>query len=170
MLALILHTLVWAAATVAFIVVASVALGALAGRVAGTFGRNQAFRARTAAGYGFAGPWIAGFVLFVVGPAALSLYWSFTRYSLPDPPSWTGLENYARLLRDSARALGRWSMWRRSAPCASNTCAGARPSRCGCCRRRHPRPHATHKLTEYQGVLGILPAPFTVAAMGAALR
>jgi multiple sugar transport system permease protein len=102
MLAAILYTLAWAAARVAFIIVASVALGALAGRVAGMFGRNQAFRARTAAGYGFAGPWIAGFVLFVVGPAALSLYWSFTRYSLPDPPSWTGLENYARLLRDSS--------------------------------------------------------------------
>jgi multiple sugar transport system permease protein len=98
----ILYTLAWAGAAAACIVVASVGLGALAGRVAGAFGRNQVFRARTAAGYAFAGPWIVGFVLFVVGPAALSLYWSFTRYSLPAPPVWIGAENYARLLRDGA--------------------------------------------------------------------
>jgi multiple sugar transport system permease protein len=102
MFAPILYTSAWAVATVVFIAVASVGLGALAGRVAGLFGRNQVFRSRTAAGYAFAGPWIVGFVLFVVGPAALSLYWSFTKYSLPDPPAWVGAENYTRLLRDDA--------------------------------------------------------------------
>jgi ABC-type sugar transport system permease subunit len=98
----IIFTLIWAAVTVVFIIVSSVALGGLASQSARFLGKKQSFQKRTFAGYAFAGPWIVGFLLFVVGPAVLSFYWSFTKYGLPNPPQWSGLENYSRLLQDDS--------------------------------------------------------------------
>lgn len=98
----IIYTLTWAAGAVALIVAASLALGGAARAVARARGKSRSYQTRTFAGYAFAAPWIVGFVLFVVGPAALSLYWSFTKYGLPNAPEWVGLQNYARLLGDSS--------------------------------------------------------------------
>lgn len=95
-------TLVWVSATVVFIIVCSVLVGYSAKLVAQAAGKQRAYQNRTFAGYAFAAPWIIGFVLFVVGPALMSLYWSFTKYALPDPPAWIGLQNYVRLLNDDA--------------------------------------------------------------------
>jgi multiple sugar transport system permease protein len=49
-------------------------------------------------GYAFIVPWIIGFVIFTVGPMIASLYFSFTRYNIVDPPTWVGLQNYQRML------------------------------------------------------------------------
>jgi len=56
----------------------------------------------TAAGLALIMPWLLGFLLWTLYPIGASLYYSFPRYGLPNPPEWIGLENYARLLRDSS--------------------------------------------------------------------
>ena len=50
--------------------------------------------------YFFISPWIIGFIIFTLGPMIVSLYLSFTDYSLGSSISWptfTGLENYIKL-------------------------------------------------------------------------
>ena len=47
------------------------------------------------AGYLFLLPWLIGLVVITIGPMLASLYLSFTRYSLIQPPEWIGMENYA---------------------------------------------------------------------------
>jgi multiple sugar transport system permease protein len=47
-----------------------------------------------AAGYLFLAPWIAGFILFTLGPTLASLFLSFTKFDLLSPPTWIGLDNY----------------------------------------------------------------------------
>ncbi len=49
-------------------------------------------------GYLFISPWLIGFVLFSLGPMILSLFMSFTRWSLLSPPQWVGWENYQEAL------------------------------------------------------------------------
>ncbi|MEN6478142.1 MAG: sugar ABC transporter permease [Anaerolineales bacterium] len=49
----------------------------------------------------FTSPWILGFLLFTLYPLASSLYYSFTRYDLMQPPVFIGLLNYTRLPHDS---------------------------------------------------------------------
>src|SRR5690606_18606084 len=66
-------------------------------------------------GFLFAGPWILGFVIFVVGPALASFYYSFTDYKLGEPMDWVGLENYRELL------LGTGSHGRRFAEAMYNS-------------------------------------------------
>ncbi len=48
----------------------------------------------------FAAPAILGLLLFVAYPIAASIYYSFTTYSVLQPPRWVGLENYRTLLTD----------------------------------------------------------------------
>jgi multiple sugar transport system permease protein len=93
-----LYTLVWAAGTIVFILVASFSLGRLARFVVKLFGGTRRKQDNTAVGFMFAAPWIIGFLIFVVAPLLASLYWSFTNYKIPNPPSWVGLENYIRLI------------------------------------------------------------------------
>ncbi len=45
-------------------------------------------------------PWMIGFVLFMLVPSVMSLYYSFTDYSLLEPPVGIGLANFAELWRD----------------------------------------------------------------------
>ena len=49
-------------------------------------------------GYAFIVPWIIGFVIFTLGPMIASLYFSFTKFNIIDPPVWIGLRNYQRML------------------------------------------------------------------------
>jgi len=56
---------------------------------------RQLFRGLT-----FLSPWLVGFLVFTLIPIALSLRYSFSRYSLLQPPLFKGLENYGTLLRD----------------------------------------------------------------------
>jgi multiple sugar transport system permease protein len=93
-----LYTLIWAAGTVVFILLASFGLGRLARLVVKLFGGSKQKQDNTAVGFMFAAPWIIGFLIFVVAPLLASLYWSFTNYKIPNPPSWVGLENYTRLI------------------------------------------------------------------------
>src|SRR5437016_6176971 len=51
-------------------------------------------------GLGFLSPWLVGFVAFTLVPIALSLYYSFCRYSLLQPPLFKGMENYRNLAGD----------------------------------------------------------------------
>ncbi|MCI2417866.1 sugar ABC transporter permease [Saccharopolyspora sp. K220] len=55
-------------------------------------------RRDTAAAWAFLSPWVLGLVLITLGPMAYSLYLSFTRFDLFNPPEWIGLGNYADLL------------------------------------------------------------------------
>lgn len=50
------------------------------------------------AGYLFSAPAIIGFLLFTAGPMLVSLYYSFTEFSILKAPSWIGLRNYVTML------------------------------------------------------------------------
>ncbi|MBI9048942.1 MAG: sugar ABC transporter permease [Anaerolineaceae bacterium] len=91
-------TLLWALGTIVFIVVSSLLVGFGAKRIAKTAKASIRKQNDIAAGYAFVSPWLIGFIIFVMIPMLTSLYWSFTRYRLPDPPQWVGLQNYIRLL------------------------------------------------------------------------
>src|SRR5262249_28977144 len=85
-------------ATLVFILVSSLALGYLARLIARWRGATKATQRKVFVGYSFAGPWIIGFLIFVLGPALVSFYYSFTNYKLGEPIQWIGLENYRSLL------------------------------------------------------------------------
>ena len=48
----------------------------------------------------FVSPWLVGFGLLFVWPFLASLYWSFCKFDLINPPEFVGLENYQRLARE----------------------------------------------------------------------
>jgi len=50
--------------------------------------------------YLFLAPWIIGLLAFTVIPMIMSLYFSFTRYDMANPPRWIGLENYINVFTD----------------------------------------------------------------------
>jgi multiple sugar transport system permease protein len=54
----------------------------------------------TLTGLAWVSPWLIGAAAFMFVPMALSLYFSFTDYSMLEPPLWVGLENYQRMLSD----------------------------------------------------------------------
>ncbi|MBO5535596.1 MAG: sugar ABC transporter permease [Clostridia bacterium] len=49
------------------------------------------------AGYVFSLPFIIGFLMFMLIPMALSLYYSFCKYDIQTPPEFVGLNNYIRI-------------------------------------------------------------------------
>lgn len=51
-------------------------------------------------GLAWVSPWIIGFLCFMLGPLALSLYYSFTDFSVLEKPVWIGAENYRALWSD----------------------------------------------------------------------
>lgn len=55
------------------------------------------------AGYAFISPWLIGFLVFIVGPMIVSLYFSFTHYDLLSSPKWAGLSNYVTMFTEDAR-------------------------------------------------------------------
>lgn len=57
-------------------------------------------RANLLAGLLWTAPWWLGFLFFLAGPMAISLYLSFCDYSLLQPPVVTGSANYVELARD----------------------------------------------------------------------
>jgi multiple sugar transport system permease protein len=62
--------------------------------------RRKAAGRDNKAGYLFLLPWLIGLLVITIGPMLASLYLSFTDYSLIESPSWTGLDNYVRMLHD----------------------------------------------------------------------
>ncbi len=93
-----LHNLYWSLGTVAFIVLGSYSVGRLAMSISAARGAGILQRRRVFWGYALASPWLLGFVIFVLGPAVLSLYYSFTDYKLGRSLTWIGLDNYKALL------------------------------------------------------------------------
>jgi multiple sugar transport system permease protein len=55
------------------------------------------------AGYAFLTPWLIGFLLLAIGPILFSLFLSFTKYNVINPPQWIGLDNYAYMFGRDAR-------------------------------------------------------------------
>ena len=58
------------------------------------------FRQEYAAGYLFASPWLAGFLVLGGGPILFSLVMSFCEYDVFSPPQFAGFHNYVELFRD----------------------------------------------------------------------
>jgi multiple sugar transport system permease protein len=56
--------------------------------------RSSARRQEAIEGILYTSPWIIGFVVFILGPLAASLYLSFTKYNVLRPPSFIGLDNF----------------------------------------------------------------------------
>lgn len=57
-------------------------------------------KVQTTAGIICALPSILGFFVFVLGPAIASAYFSFTRYTVIEPPEFIGFENYKALISE----------------------------------------------------------------------
>ena len=47
----------------------------------------------------FIAPWLIGFIVFTLGPIISSLYLSFTKYPIIEPPRWVGLLNYSGIIQ-----------------------------------------------------------------------
>ncbi|MCU0465548.1 MAG: sugar ABC transporter permease [Anaerolineae bacterium] len=92
------RTLVWAAGTVVFIILSSIAVGTFASSIARGLRISEAEQRKVFWGFSFAGPWLVGFVIFVLGPAIASFIYSFTDYKLGESMQWVGLDNYRTLL------------------------------------------------------------------------
>lgn len=60
--------------------------------------KRRGLSEETRAGLVTISPWIIGFIVFTAFPFFASLYFSFTRYDIINPPQWVGLDNYERLL------------------------------------------------------------------------
>ena len=52
------------------------------------------------AGYLFISPWLIGFLVLTLYPMLLSLYYSFTNYTLMRDMKWVGLRNYSRIFTE----------------------------------------------------------------------
>ncbi|WP_278235741.1 sugar ABC transporter permease [Isoptericola sp. AK164] len=76
-----------------------------AARPRGTVGPRSRRRRENLAGYAFMAPWFLGFLGIVGGPVVVSLYLSFTDYSVLGSPEWVGTANYERMLTDDPRFL-----------------------------------------------------------------
>jgi multiple sugar transport system permease protein len=55
--------------------------------------------------YLFLAPWFCGLLLLTAGPLLGSLYLSFTKFNLLQPPAWTGFGNYLKMFTDDPRYL-----------------------------------------------------------------
>lgn len=66
-------------------------------------------RAESLAGYSFISPWFIGFIIFTAGPMLVSLWLSFTKYDVINPPEYVGAQNYQELFRDPRLGLSLWN-------------------------------------------------------------
>jgi multiple sugar transport system permease protein len=95
-----LNTVYWAIATILFIIITSLGSGLLARLIVKMRGGTKRLQERTFAGFFFSAPWIIGFLIFVLIPMVLSLYWSFNKVEPLKPTVWVGLKNYIDLFSD----------------------------------------------------------------------
>lgn len=71
---------------------------------------RAAVRAETLRGLLWISPWLIGLCVFLLYPIAMSLFYSFTDYSILEPPVYVGLENYRDiLLSDSTFRRALWN-------------------------------------------------------------
>jgi multiple sugar transport system permease protein len=95
-----LNTRVWSAGAIALMAVAGLLMAGGARQVVAWRGGNRMAQSNAFNGWFFASPWVTGFLIFVLGPALFSLYWSFTNYQIGDPIEWVGAKNYTDLFED----------------------------------------------------------------------
>ncbi|MFQ6131360.1 MAG: extracellular solute-binding protein [Armatimonadota bacterium] len=62
--------------------------------------RGLVARGETGAGYAFASPWLAGFLIFTAGPIIVSIVLSFTRYDVLHPAEYVAADNYKSVVHD----------------------------------------------------------------------
>lgn len=48
-------------------------------------------------------PFIIGFLLFMIVPMGISLYYSFCNYDILSAPKWCGLDNYIKMFTDDPK-------------------------------------------------------------------
>ena len=70
------------------------ASGATAAQRPRPAGRLRRAWKRNGPGYLFLLPWLVGFIFLTLGPTLASLWLSFTKFDLLEPPRWVGLFNY----------------------------------------------------------------------------
>ncbi len=68
-------------------------------------GRLKPGRRTDRVAYLFLAPWFVGLLLLTAGPLLASLYLSFTKFNLLQPPAWTGFGNYVKMFTDDPRYL-----------------------------------------------------------------
>lgn len=64
---------------------------------------GQFLNRESVAGIVCTSPFIIGFLVFMIVPMALSLYYSLCNYNILSPPTWTGLTNYIKAFTGDAR-------------------------------------------------------------------
>jgi multiple sugar transport system permease protein len=57
------------------------------------------------AGFICASPFIIGFLVFMIVPMIISLYYSFCDYDILSPPTWAGLSNYIKIFTDDSKFI-----------------------------------------------------------------
>src|SRR5262245_10096831 len=62
--------------------------------------RRRSIHTDERAAAGFLLPWGLGLLVITIGPMLASLYLSFTKFNLLQPPVWIGLGNYTRMFAD----------------------------------------------------------------------
>ncbi len=95
-----IYTLVWSAGALLLMAVAGWLMATLAKTTLRVAGKPRLVQDRAFTGWFFASPWVTGFLLFVLGPAILSLFWSFTNYKIGEPLGWVAGDNYVKLFQD----------------------------------------------------------------------
>ena len=61
---------------------------------------KKALNKESTAGIVFTLPFTIGFLLFMIVPMGLSLYYSFCKYDILSPPVFTGLDNFVKMFHD----------------------------------------------------------------------
>ncbi|MBL7006057.1 MAG: sugar ABC transporter permease [Spirochaetia bacterium] len=56
--------------------------------------RSAIDRRQTIDAYVCISPWLIGFLIFTIMPISFTIYYSFTRWTIMEPPVWIGLKNY----------------------------------------------------------------------------
>lgn len=69
---------------------------------------KKALSKESAAGIIFTLPFTIGFLLFMIVPMGISLYYSFCKYDILSPPVFTGLDNFVKMFQDETfyKAIG----------------------------------------------------------------
>lgn len=63
-------------------------------------GQSRRGKGNTLVAYAFLLPWLIGLVALTLGPMIASLYISFSKYNLIQPPRFIGFDNYLRMFSD----------------------------------------------------------------------
>ena len=61
---------------------------------------KKALNKESTAGIIFTLPFTIGFLLFMIVPMGISLYYSFCDYDILSPPVFTGLDNFVKMFKD----------------------------------------------------------------------